>query len=233
MRKTNLTEWDYYFKSSNHYFLYSSPPSLLLFSCITVLVSWERKCFRAFVTNLAASTCSNLGFLRSLCAICRQRVIFASSSRKEQTQICCSSDSVSLIWRDLHLCSLFVLVGQLTVSPGVPNCLSWSNQSPGRTKGWNTAKMEPLTSPRGLITLPIAEPLWEVAYFNDLANSEIVPVLACLGSFIGVYLPRNLWTCQLPYIFLMSNLYWIMFWVHCEICWTCCCSFCLKKCPPP
>lgn len=52
--------------------------------------------------------------------------------------------------------------------------------------------MEPLTSPRGLITLPIAEPLWEVAYFNDLANSEILPVLACLGSFIGVYLPRNL-----------------------------------------
>lgn len=97
MRKTNLTEWDYYFKSSNHYLLCSSPPSLPLFSCITALVSWERKCFRAFVTNLAASTCSNLGFLRSVCAICRQNVIFASCSRREQTQICCSSDSDSLI----------------------------------------------------------------------------------------------------------------------------------------
>lgn len=121
-------------------------------------MSWERKCFRAFVTNLAASTCSNLGLLRSVCAICRQNVVFASCSRKEQTQICCSPDSVSLIYWDLYLCSLFVLVRQLTVLPRVPNCLSWTNQSPGYMKGWNAAKIEPVTSPRGVITLPIIPP---------------------------------------------------------------------------
>lgn len=171
----NLNEWDCSFKLSNHYLLYSSPLSLLPFSCITELVSWERKCFRAFVTNLAASTCSNLGFLGSVCAICREKEILASSSRRERTQICRSSDSVSLIYWDLHLCSLFVLVRGLTVFPRVPNCLSRTNQSPGYMKGWNAVKIEPVTSPRGVMTLPITPPFRELAYcyFKDLLTSKI------------------------------------------------------------
>lgn len=50
-------------------------------------------------------------------------------------------------------------------------------------KEWNAAKIEPLTSPRGVITLPTTPPFQELAYFKDLAISEIIHALVFCGEF--------------------------------------------------